>query len=335
MFSPPASTDDNSFPILINQEMKQLATHFADQQPNKHYALRVYRNTLAVSVVNRYLQMLGIKTDLPASDSWNPALRLVNDVADLVTPKGRLECRPIDKTAENCYIPLDVQCDRLAYIVVRLNSPQEASILGFVGQSDAIENSLIESEHLPLRELRLLSELPYYLAQVQTVVHLRQWLEEIYQQSWQAPHTLLQPQQLALSNSQANVQRAKLIQLDLHSEHSDAVLLLALSIADTATLSTELIETYPITVKAQLYPAIAQQKTVNGLRFLQSSADCLLPDIKLSIHAAHSSLSREVISRAYPRDNCIQIPQFQGELGERFTLTISVGDQHIEEQFQL
>lgn len=330
MFPSPASTDDTSFPILINQEMTHSARCFARQQPNESYALRVYRNTLAVSVVNSYLKMLGIKTDLPVGDSWNPVLRLANDVADLVTPQGRLECRPVDKAAENCYIPLEVQSDRLAYVVVRLDTPQEASILGFVGQGEYIQNSHIESEYLPLAALRPPSELPHYLSQVTRVVDLRQWLEGIYQQNWQAPDTLLQPQQLALSNLQAAVQRAKLIQLNLYSEHSDAVLLIALSMPESADISVD-----TMSVKAQLYPAIAKQETVSGLRFVQASIDCLLPDIQLSIHSAKSNLSRDVVSRAYPRDNCIQIPQFQGEHGEQFTLTITVGDQHIEEKFQL
>ena len=322
MFSPPASTNDNSLPILINQEMHQHAKRFSQQHPSETGAMRTYRNTLAVSVVNRYLNMLGIKTRLPESDSWNPLLRLANDVADLVVPQGCLECRPVVTTDLSCYVPLEVQCDRLAYVVVRLDSEQEASILGFVSQ--------VSSEYLPLADLRPLSELPQLLARYTTVVELRQWLEGIYQQNRQAPETLLQSQQLALSNLQATVQRAKLIPLNLYSEHSDAVLLLALSMPESADISTD-----TMSVKAQLYPAIAKQETVSGLRFVQASVDCLLPDIKLSIHSAHSNLSRDVISRAYPRDNCIQIPQFQGELGEQFTLTVTVGDQHIEEQFQL
>jgi len=68
-------------------------------------------------------------------------MRMTANVADLdVMGKGRIECRPISaferETTSVCYVPTEVQDERIAYIVVQIEPEQsEALILGFVSTS--------------------------------------------------------------------------------------------------------------------------------------------------------------------------------------------------------
>ena len=199
---------------------------------------------------------------------------------------------------------------------MRLDNDQEATLLGYVAQ--------VHSETLHLEELRPISELPNHLAQQQLIVNLRQWLEGIYQLDWQAPETLLRPKQLVLSHPQATFQRAKLIELNLNSEHRDAILLFSV-----------MPEHDVLSIRVQLHPAILEEPKPNGIRLVHSTLDCLVPNIKLSLKTEGKGLFKEVISRSFPRDNCIQLPLFQGNLGERFTILISIDDLTISEHFQL
>ena len=317
MNSPNPIPNDTSIPLWITQSAHHQADVFARQQPSPQKAEQVYRNTLAVCVVNSYLKLLGIQTDVTASDSWNAVIRLASDVADLVVVgHGQLECRAVSPGAETCSVPLESQCDRLGYVVVRLDNDQEATLLGFVDQ--------VDSETLHLKELSPISELPHHLAQQQPMVHLRQWLEGIYHLDWQAPETLLRPKQLALRHPQAKFQRAKLIELNLNSEHRDVILLFSV-----------MPEHDVLSIRVQLHPAILAEPKPNGTRLIHSTLDCLVPNIKLSLKTEGNRLFKEVISRPFPRDNCIQIPVFQGHLGERFTILISTDDLTISEHFQL
>ena len=152
------SFETDAIVIIPTQSLQQTAMHFSQRHPLS--AERIYRNTLAVGVVAQYLNLLGIKTDITQGDSWNPVLQLVNDVADLVLPDyGRIECRIVEADASECYVPADVSCDRIAYIMIRLslNSAEpKAALLGFTAE--------VTDEWIQLCKLRNLSELPQYLS---------------------------------------------------------------------------------------------------------------------------------------------------------------------------
>lgn len=99
MIHPAQTPEEKLIPMPITQSAQQIALQFASEQPNEPKALQVYLNTLAVCAVNNYLRIMDVPTDLTASDSWNPVLRLAADVADLwVIGLGRLECRPVEVT---------------------------------------------------------------------------------------------------------------------------------------------------------------------------------------------------------------------------------------------
>ncbi len=119
--------------LPITQAARQTAEEFAQQQPTVEKAIQVRLNTLAVLVVNDYLQLMGIPTNLKAGDSWNPIMRMCTDVADLeIIGIGRLECRPLLSFAEKCPIPAEVSSERIGYVVVRIGqSLQESTLLGF------------------------------------------------------------------------------------------------------------------------------------------------------------------------------------------------------------
>ena len=86
---------------------------FYQQHPNPLKAKQVYLNTLAVEAVQTYLSWLDIATSLQTSDSCDPIMQTLTDVADLGLPeRGRLECRSVLPGAKTCYIPPEVNADR-------------------------------------------------------------------------------------------------------------------------------------------------------------------------------------------------------------------------------
>ncbi|ERT09626.1 HEAT repeats family protein [Lyngbya aestuarii BL J] len=188
--------DDFSIPLFIPSQAKSLAEQFAAQQPTPQKATQVYLNTLAVCIVNNYLRIMGIPTNLTTGDSWNPSVRLYADVADLeVVGRGRLECRPIqvpeDLNSTACSVPGEVQSDRIGYVIVELDLEQElATLLGFVETAN---------DSISLRQLRSPDELLEHLLSspqaetVPTSVNLRQWLQNTVTTGWETVETLLSP----------------------------------------------------------------------------------------------------------------------------------------------
>ena len=71
-----SQTKDFSLSLPITQAARRIAQEFAAEQPTPQKSEQVRLNTLAVCVVNDYLQMMAIPTDLTANDSWNPVVRL-------------------------------------------------------------------------------------------------------------------------------------------------------------------------------------------------------------------------------------------------------------------
>ncbi len=172
------SIDQQIITIPIPASSRQIAQEFAQEQSVLAKAKQIYLNTLSVLVVNTYLQMLDIPTNLEASYSMNSVGRLCADVADLLlTGVGHLECRSVRINEDNCHIPPEVWDDRIGYVIVQLDiACTEGKILGFL---PSIKSSIVN-----IQQLQPLSELIVYLHQSK-IVFLRQWLEGIYQIGWQ------------------------------------------------------------------------------------------------------------------------------------------------------
>lgn len=155
--------EEQSQRMPVTQAARRTAEQFALQHPSAEKTERVRLNTLAVWVINDYLQLMDIPTELRAGDSWNPVMRLCDDVADLVlTGLGRLECRPILPDSQSCTIPPEVWFDRIGYMVVRIEeSFRQATLLGFMSPSEE------PLERVEVSQLRSLDEFLDYIGRLE------------------------------------------------------------------------------------------------------------------------------------------------------------------------
>ncbi|MEB3295868.1 MAG: DUF1822 family protein, partial [Synechococcales bacterium] len=60
----PSTIQTCGITLPISPHARQQAQQFAAEQPNPHKAEQVYRNTLAVQLVELYLQMMAIPTEI-------------------------------------------------------------------------------------------------------------------------------------------------------------------------------------------------------------------------------------------------------------------------------
>lgn len=315
-------TANFALPLPITQAARRIASHLASQQSTSQKASQVRLNTIAVCVVNDYLQMLEIATELSTSNIWKPAVRLTADIADLeIVGVGRLECRPVKKSNQTCYIPAEVWSDRIGYVVVQIDkSFREAALLGFAATA-AIEE-------LPLNKLRPVEDLIEHLHQLmQTVtatsttdpnnlVNLSQWFQNIFDSSWQTVETLLHSTQSSvaynfrganqlLANTPSipagSVRRAKSIDFDTQS------IALIVELTPKSQQKTHiLLQVHPTGSQTYL-PPLLQLKVVNdGVTFLEAETRSA--------------------------DNYIQL-QFSGSSKERFSVEVVLGNTVITEDF--
>ncbi|AKG20279.1 DUF1822 family protein [Calothrix sp. 336/3] len=310
--------EDFALSLPITQTAYQQAQQFAREQPTAAKAEQVKQNTLSVLVVNDYLQMMGINTDLSASDLWNPIVRLCADVSDLQIPEiGSLECRVVHSLTDCCYIPPETWEERIAYVVVMLDESQrEGKILGFV--------PTVETEELPLNQLQPLEDFIDYLAELRptsmaSLVNLSQWFSDVLTTGWQTLETLwnqpeLSPayafrsvaQNLASEESQGTVKRAKLIDLGIQIDNQLLMLIVELTPQTDGQTS----------IRIQLHPT--------------SSQVYLTPGTKLTILDESGVVFLD--AQARNNDNYVQL-QLRGEPGEQFSVRVAYSDTSVTENF--
>jgi hypothetical protein len=329
-----ANLEPFAIPLPITQSALHLAEQFSQRQPTPRKAEQVRLNTLAVCVVNDYLQMMGIATDVSASESWNPVVQLSADVADLeVAGLGRLECRPVLEPARReqptCPIPPEVWEDRIGYVVVEIDeATREANLLGFVEQT--------RQEELRLSDLRspedLLDHLDRLLhpaaAQVtmasqvarRSLVNLSQWLQNSFETGWQTVESLLNPPEMNLAygfrgmgipsglsdqSAEGVVRRAKLIDLNIQMPS-------------------------PVALIVELVPEAAQRTDIR-LQVHPTGNQIYLPEnLRLEVLDQAGDPFLEAQSRGV--DNYIQL-QFSGVPGESFQVRVAIADASVVEHF--
>ncbi|MFQ3615985.1 MAG: DUF1822 family protein [Cyanobacteriota bacterium] len=314
-----AQLDDFALTLPLPQAARQLAQQFASQQPTPAKAEQVRHNTLAVWVVNEYLQMMGIETDLERGDSWNAIARLAADVADLeVIGAGRLECRPIQNLSTPCPVPPEVWGDRIGYVAVHIDASQrEASILGFTPTLEPGDDGpALHPAHLqPPEDLmdhldRLLH--PWVATSLARagarLNHLGQWLQGAIDAGWSAVDAILSPEQLSPAYafrqlSRAAVRRAKLVDVGI-------LLPLVMELSPSA----EQIGQTDICV--QLYPS--------------PGASSLPPNTHLRIVDESGSVFLEAQSTTL--EDYLQL-RFSGISGETFQVQAAMGDTTATEAF--
>jgi hypothetical protein len=312
--------DDKALTLPITQAARTIAQQFANQQPTSESAERVRLNTLCVLIVNNYLQMMNIPTDLRSSNSWNPIIRMCADVADLELPGiGSLECRPIRLHEQFCYIPPETWEERIGYVVVQVDESQlEAKVLGFVRS--------VASEELPLSQLQPLEALIEHLSPapqslIPEAVNLSQWFVGIFDAGWQTLESLWnQPEfapafafrsrdvmeKIPANQQEPFVRRGKLIDLGIQIASQFVMLIVEIS------------------------PQIDQQVSVRLQLHPTGSQNYLPPDVKLTVLDQSGAVFLEAQARS--ADNYIQL-QFRGEPTEQFSVQVALNEAQVTERF--
>ncbi|MBW4509066.1 MAG: DUF1822 family protein [Scytonematopsis contorta HA4267-MV1] len=311
--------EDFALPLPITQAARQKAQEFANQQPTPERSEQVLLNTLCVWVVNDYLKMMGISTDLLKSDSWNPVLQMFANTADLDLPGvGRLECRPVHENSQNCLVPPETWEERVGYVVVQIDaSLEEAKLLGFVRN--------IKSEELPLNQLQSPEALIEYLYHLchspvkETLVNLGQWLNGLFETGWETLESLWNQPELRpayafrggenlvekpTSNAENAIRRAKLINLGIQVANQTAILIIEISPQLNGQTS----------IRLQLHP---------------TGTSVYLPEgVKLTIVDGSGAVFLEAEARS--ADNYVQL-QLSGETGESFGIQVSLDGASVTE----
>ncbi|WP_193971926.1 DUF1822 family protein [Microcoleus sp. LEGE 07076] len=188
----------------ITQKAIRLAWQFASEHKHPQKVEQIYINTLAVLVVCDYLKLLDIETDLSQCDSWNPVIRLFENVADLyIKGLGKIECIPIRRVHQNtqngnavsaanlpetCPIHTEARDERIGYIAVEIDEEEkQARLLGF--------SPTAATGELVLSDLYSLDDFLIHLEKIhESKVDLRQWLENKFTANWLSVESIFDPQ---------------------------------------------------------------------------------------------------------------------------------------------
>ncbi len=316
--------------LPITNQIRQTANDFAARQPTKKKAEQILLNTIAVLIVNNYLSMLEISTDLADSDSWNLVMQLCSDVADLNIPKvGKLECRPIKTSRSSCKIPMEVWQERIGYVVVQIdNNLRKAAILGFTPE--------VTTEELPIANLRPPEELIDFLHHQVSVaddsrVNLGQWFNNIFEAGWEVVENLLSPEQLTPAYSFRSSEALNLNSTESSTEHVVArakSIDLEVQIRDDVASSSR----HNIVLLIEIFPEESDKVSVT-VRVHPHPDDFYLPEaLELKVLEASNEVFMQTQARS--KDNYIQL-QFSGQPEELFQIEITLNEAKFLETFKL
>lgn len=309
--------DHQRLTLPITDAIYQRAQSLAQQQPTPQKAAQILNNTLAISLVESYLDLMGIATDRTLADSHNPVIRLCADVADLeVTDLGRLECRPVSSTATICPVPPETWEDRIGYVVVQIGDDyREADLLGFAPTATG---------DLPLAQLEPMEDLLSHLDQLRrsrveapqdpATVPLSQWVGGLISAGWQAIEALVDQGQLTSAFSfRGGVEIDVLDQPTASMVRRARVLDWDPPLTIFIELTMEPVD--KVSIRLQIYP-------VGQLH--------LPPHLELQIL---DELGQPFLTaQSRDGDSYIQL-QFRGDVGERFSLALLSGDLRFTEVF--
>ncbi len=318
--------------VPLTTEFEAIAQTFAQQCPLSEKAAQIRQNTLAVCAVNAYLQLLDIDTDLSRGDSWNPMMQMMANVADLkVSGIGTLSCRALLPQADTCHVPPEDWQDRIGYVAVVIDEPQnQAILLGFTPTVDEKEQISL-SQFEPIETLidcvhslkaASIEAAPAALAKAsaaESVTQLNQWIQGTVAATWQALDALINPDELSFAfragptaKTATNISRAQLIDLGIQLGASlQVALIIHLGQISDGQTSDSLSE-----ITIQVHPLGETAYLAEG--------------ISLSVLDENHDLFRTAVSRKI--DNYIQI-QIAGKSGETFSIQISKGETAFTERF--
>ena len=317
--------------VPLGREAHRQAGQFAAEQATPQKGKRVYLNTLAVYAVHSYLKWLQIETDLSQSESWHPGLQALFDVTDLVLPGvGKLECRPVLPGETTFFLPPlppEVNQDRIGYVAVLFSERlDEVQLLGFVRHdtSNVLEQILI-ADIQPIDAL--LDYIPAKIVDQVVVstankmpVNLSRWLRSTFEAGWQTVEALFNTEVLnpafsvrsiaqlkdASDNPAVGVSRGKLINLGMQ------------------------LATYPVALLITLVPAENEEVDIR-LRVYPTGQQIYLPP-SLRLIVLDESRSTGLEAEARSTDNWMQL-ELSGQVGEHFSIQLTLGDISITEDF--
>lgn len=314
--------------LPITEEARYIARRLAEHLPTPQKAEQVRLNTLAVSVVNNYLQMMDIPIDVSASYSRKPFMLVFNDVADLVIPEvGRLECRPVKANAKTCHFPLEVWDDRIGYIAVQMDEAlEEAALVGFT--------PMVETEELSLEQFQPLQNFLQYINQrlpgAVQLTNLSQWLQNIFEPGWQTLKSLMEAPETNLAygtawrsaedntteseNSQSNtVKRVKVINLNTPQGNYSVILEVSITPGDKSAPTQEEQES---SIFLQVKPTVRQT-------FLPLGLELIVLDDKGDVFER---------TQAGHEFDYLQLPM-GGHPGEQFSVRLALDSTNVTENF--
>lgn len=211
------------FKISLMISTRIYAEKFCRQQNNPQKAKQVYLNSLAVSAVGIYLNSLGWLTNREQSDSWNPLMQTLMDVADLEVPGfGKVECRVVSEGQKELIVPPEAQSERIACVVLRVSSSlRECELLGFIPQITAapiLLNQLHPIGNLTqhLREYKQLQD----QKRSQSITNLSRWWEDVIDDGWELLETIFPPEPTVSFRSPNQLQELSRIESEERSNFS-------------------------------------------------------------------------------------------------------------------
>lgn len=309
--------------VPLSFEAHSLAQEYSRRLSNPQKVKQVYLNTLAVYAVDNYLRCLQFETDWNSSDSRNPLIIRLMDVADLTLKNiGKIECRPVLPEAEVCEIPAEVMEDRIGYAIVQLSSDlKSANILGFTTQP-ALE--------VPFHQLQSTEDFLIYLSELEQansstdknlvppapvpqlntpeLVKLGKWFDGVIGAGWQALDELLNPLQLGVAfKKNISVTRGKKIDLGMQLDDFSVALVVKL----TSEIANE------VNILIQLHP-------LNNIIFPAG--------VQLFVSDESGAILDQVTSRE--EDNWIQL-ELSAEYGESFSVTVAYQETEVTQDFVL
>ncbi|MDB9316617.1 DUF1822 family protein [Nodularia spumigena] len=307
------STKSNLPIILIDVAAHRLAEKFASQQATPDKLKRVYFNTLAVYVVNQYLKQLEIPANLDRSDSWNPVLHSLFDVAELTLENidKKIECRPVFPGETTFNLPLEGTENLIGYVVVQLNETlTQAEILGFLPINAISKNPV---KQIAISDLKSVDVLIDHIYDAQEAIS-GQKLMNIIHLVQQAFKDVLEEPTLSYAHRSTSELR------ELSENHQDSENHLVVEI-DLGLQKLLLI--VEMAFKDEQRKLIRLQ--------LESINTSELPPLQLYIIEETGEIFPHQIESENP--NHLQFKTFNGRIGEHFSIKIVLGDVSVTENF--
>lgn len=314
-----------SVPITLAAHRQ--AQLFYAHHPDLCKAKQVYLNTLAVEAVGTYLSWLGLAAETAASDSWNPVMQTLADVADLHMPgQGSLECRPVLPDATTFSIAPAAKGDLIGYLPVLFDEALEsATLLGFMPSAKVSAEASAGVQEMPLSQLAPVSSLfdhlkpqPSRAAQPkqpartkQQPVHLGAWLKGAMATGWQSVETLFAPQPALNFRTLALPEPGQ---------------------TPTSAISGKLLELGPLRQVA-LIVGILQSDTLSfdiWVKLCPQGSDPTLPE-RLEVRILDDTGT--AVMEAQSRQTDMLQLNFRGTLNEQFSVEVALDDDSLVEAF--